>query len=306
MQQYGYHAGMRNAGRVLTGVAAVLAFTAVPGCGSADSATPVATVSLTPSKRSVALGGVIDLTYRFQVAPDARISGDYVVFSHLTREDGTMIWNDDHQLPAGLTTSQWKPGQVIEYTRTRFVPTLSYLGPATFEGCTEDERLPLSGPNAAARDSPPRAYKVATLDLMPRSERIQVYRLSGWHGPEFAPDDPTIEWQWTQKVATLSLRNPKSDVTLFFEYDARSDLAGGTPQQVKIYCGDTQVASFAASARVPTLERIPVTAAQLGGGEMTEFRIELDRTFIPARLADAGSDTRELGIRVFHTHVEPR
>ena len=37
----------------------------------------MASVSLSLSKTSVALGGVLDLTYRFQVAPDAKISGDY-------------------------------------------------------------------------------------------------------------------------------------------------------------------------------------------------------------------------------------
>ena len=52
-------------------------------------------------------------------------------------------------------------------------------------------------------------------------------RLSGWYAPEFAPDDPTVEWQWTQKAATVSFKNPKRDVTLFLEYDAFGDLPGG-------------------------------------------------------------------------------
>lgn len=294
--------------RFASGLLLVLALVGSASCRKADSAPPVATVSMSLGRTSVALGGVIDLTYRFQVAPDAKINEDYLVFVHLNREDGTTVWNDDHQLPEALRTSQWKPGQVIEYTRTRFIPTFSYIGPATFEiGLyRDDERLPLTGPNPADRDSPARAYRVATLELRPRSERIQVYRLSGWYGPEFASDDPTVEWQWTQKVATLSLRNPKRDVTLFLDYDARNDLLGGAPQQVGIFCGDARVASFAAVAKAATLERIPITAAQLGGGEMAELRIELDRTFIPAKLSNAGNDTRELGIRVFHVHVEPR
>ncbi len=130
-------------------------------------------------------------------------------------------------------------------------------------------------------------------------------RLSGWFAPEFAPDDPAVEWQWTQKVATVSFKNPKRDVTLFLEYDAFVDLPGA-PQQVSVFCGDVKLATFVADARIPTPVRIPATAAQLGSGEMTELRIELDRTFIPAKLTNAGSDTRDLGIRVFHVHVEPR
>jgi hypothetical protein len=278
------------------------------GCSKADSASPVAAVSVTLNRPSVALGGVLELTYRFQVAPDAKISGDYRVFVHMNREDGTTIWNDDHPLPEGMRTSQWKPGQVVEYTRTRFIPNFSYVGPATIEVglYRDDERLPLSGPNSADRESTARAYRVATVELLPRSERIQIYRLSGWHGPEFATDDPSVEWQWTQKVATLSFKNPKRDVTLFLEYDAIKDLPGGTPQQVSISCGDAKLVSFAADVKVPTLVRFPVTAAQLGAGEMTELRIEVDRTFVPATLTNTGNDTRELGIRVFHVHVEPR
>jgi hypothetical protein len=304
MQQYSYHAQamIRRAALVAVGVCLV----AAAACGRRESAPPVATVSLTLNKQSVALGGVIDLTYKFQVQPDAKINGDYVVFTHLNREDGTTIWNDDHQLPEGLKTSQWKPGQVIEYTRTRFIPTLSYLGPATIEVglYKDDDRLTLIGPNAADKDNTTHAYKVAALELKPRSERIQVYRLSGWQNAEFAPEDPTVEWQWTQKTAVLSLQNPKQDVTFFIEYDGRSDWLG-KPQQVDVYSGDTKVGSFTADARTPTLVRIPVTAAQLGTGEMSQLRIEVDHTFVPAKVPGAGNDTRELGIRIFHAHIEP-
>lgn len=292
------------------GWAAALALTlaSVAGCSrKADTARPVAAVSVALSKPAVALGGVLDLTYRFDVAPDARVAGDYIVFVHLNREDGTTIWHDDHQLPDGQGTSAWKPGQIIEYTRTRFLPTLSYVGPATLEVglYRDDERLPLSGPNAADRDSASRAYRVASLDLLPRSENIQLYRLSGWYAPEFAADDPSVEWQWTQKVATLSLRNPRHDLTLFLEYDAFPSPPGG-PQLVTIACGDTTLTKFSADAKTPTLLRIPIAASQLGTGDMAELRIDVDRTFVPARVGTSGNDMRDLGVRIFHVHLEPR
>ena len=43
----------------------------------------------------------------------------------------------------------------------------------------------------------------------------------------------------------------------------------------------------------------PVTAAQFGSGDVAELVIDVDRTFVPG-----GSDTRELGIQVFHAFVE--
>ena len=42
---------------------------------------------------------------------------------HVVDTDEELMWTDDHHPPT--PTSQWKPGQTIEYTRTVFVPDLS-------------------------------------------------------------------------------------------------------------------------------------------------------------------------------------
>jgi hypothetical protein len=55
-----------------------------------------------------------------------------------------------------------------------------------------------------------------------------------------------------------------------------------------------------------TIQRVPLTAAQLGTGEMSQLRIEVDKTFVPATLPTGGTDNRELGIRVFHVFLEPK
>ena len=315
MQQYSYDGAFMQIPQILRRaltcgmpVAALIATVGAAGCGKADAARPVAKVSLEPSKKAVALGSVIDLTYKFVVAPDAKIDGDYRVFVHLNREDGTMIWNDDHELPAQYKTSTWQPGQTIEYMRTRFMPMVSYVGPATVEMglYRDDERLALEGPEASDKESKAKAYKVATIDLLPRSESIQVAKLSGWHGQEFAPEDPTVDWQWTQKVAVLTIKNPKRDVTFYLEYDAQSDVFGAQPQQVTVSVGDTKLSTFPANSKEARLLRIPVTAAQLGTGDVAEFHIDVDRTFVPARALNAGTDMRELGIRVYHAAVEPK
>jgi hypothetical protein len=54
------------------------------------------------------------------------------------------------------------------------------------------------------------------------------------------------------------------------------------------------------------LRKIPVKAASLGGGDMVDLQIEVDKTFIPGQLPGANnSDPRELGVRVFHAFVQP-
>lgn len=275
-------------------------------CSTADSSPPVATVSFTSNKTRVALNSPIELTYRFDVAPNATFSGDYRVFVHVNDADGSQMWSDDHDPP--IPTSQWKPGQTIQYTRTRFVPVFPYLGEATVEVGLHrnDERLPLQGSDPADRESTSRGYRVGKLQLLPTSENIFTVKKSGWHPVEFSPENPTLEWYWTQKTAALTFRNPRKDILFYVEYDARTDLFPGQLQHVSVYSGSQVVGTFVADDNAPSLEKIPITAAQLGTNEMAELRLEVDRSFIPAKLPGGGRDARELGIRVYHDFVEVR
>ena len=276
-------------------------------CSKHDSAPPVATASFVPAKVRVPLGGPVDLTYEFHAAPDAKITGDYRVFVHVLDADGKMLFSDDHDPP--VPTSQWKAGQAIgPYTRTVFVPVVPYLGEATVRlGLYKGrDRLSLSGSDPADRNSSAREYKVGSIQLLPSSENLLIINKSGWNQDEFAPDNPSNSWRWTQKLATVSFRNPKKDVTLYLDFDARADLFGDKPQMVTVASGDQPVTSFPANGTAETLKRVPITAAQLGTGDMAEVRIELDKTFVPATLPNGGSDRRELGIRVYHVFVEPK
>jgi len=309
MQQYSYHACFMQISRSAAAIAIALFAGFGAACSKNDEAPPVASVSLTTNKKTVPLGSPVELTYKFEVAPGPRIDGDYRVFVHVNRDDGTTIWNDDHELPAGQPTSKWQPGQVIEYTRTKFIPSFSYVGDATIEtGLYRDnQRLPLKGPDPADRQSLERSYKVATLTLSPRSDNVQVIRLNGWHKIEYAAEDAGIDWQWMQKQGTLSFRNnPHRDVLFYLEFDTRADLFQGKPQTVTVYSGNEAVATFTVLEVGTHLKKIPITAAQLGTGEMAELRIEVDQTFVPAKVLSGSKDVRELGIRVYHAFIEPR
>jgi hypothetical protein len=279
----------------------------IVACSKADNAPPVATASFAASKNRVTLGSPVDLTYRFDVAPNAVISGDYKVFVHVLDADGKQLWSDDHDPP--VPTSQWKPGQTIgPYTHTRFVPVVPYLGEATvriglYKG---NDRLPLAGTDPTDRNSSGREYKVGTVQLLPSSDNLLVIHKSGWHPSEYATENPLNTWEWTQKLATMSVRNPRKDVILYLDYDARADVFGDHPQVVTVYSGDQVVTTFPVDNTSETLRRIPITAAQLGTGEMAELRLEVDKTFVPAKLPNGGKDIRELGIRVYHVFVEPK
>ncbi len=106
-----------------------LAAALLAGCGSKDDVEPpVAAPALSVSRDRVPIGSPLKLTYRFDVAANAKIDGDYWVFVHVLEPDGERLWVDDHLPPT--PTSTWKPGQKVEYTRTVFVPNYPYIGPA--------------------------------------------------------------------------------------------------------------------------------------------------------------------------------
>ncbi len=271
---------------------------AVPaGCGREEANDPpVATPGFTMSRAQAAIGSPVTLTYRFQVAPGAKIDGDYRVFVHVLTPDGEQMWTDDHY-PV-KPTSQWTPGETIEYSRTVFVPNYPHVGDAEVRlGLYSDagRRLALSAQEASRRE-----YVVGRFEVLPVSENILLVDKDGWHPAELAADNPASEWRWTGKRAVTSFKNPGKAATLFLEYDARPDLFT-PPQQVTISIGSQVIATFAADSREKKLLTFPVAVEQFGSRELVELEIAVDRTFAPG-----GGDTRELGIRVFHLFLDAR
>jgi hypothetical protein len=279
----------------------------VTACSKEDTTPPVAVVSFQASKTRVPVNSPIEFTYEFVVAPNAAINGNYRVFMHVVDPDGNqMQWNDDHDPP--IPTSQWKPGMKVRYTHLEFVPVFPTLGEVMVEVGLhrEGERLPLQGPDPTDKNSKTRSYKVGTLQLLPSRENIFLNFRSGWHPIEFAPENPSLDWQWTQKAGVIALRNPRKDSLLYLDYDARIDVFADHPQQVTVYAGDQPVTTFTADSGARRTDKIPISAAQWGSSEQVELRIAVDRTFMPAKLPAGGKDLRELGIRVYHAFVEVR
>ncbi|MGH9411341.1 MAG: hypothetical protein ACRD1V_18045 [Vicinamibacterales bacterium] len=271
---------------------------AAAACGHKEGTSPaLATPSLTLSKDHVPIGSAVILTYKFVVAQDAHFDKDYYVFMHVLDPDGEQMWTDDHLPPT--PTMQWKPGQTIEYRRIVFVPNYPFIGEATVrEGLYDqatNQRLVLNAPEASRRE-----YVVAKFQIVPSSENIVLIPKDGWQLPETDTKNPVVEWQWTKKDATLSFKNPKKDSTFYLQYDARPDLFN-PPQQVTLRIGDQVIGQFPADAKLPAVKTFPITAAQMGSGETVDLAIDVDRTFKPG-----GDEPRELGIRVYHTYLEPK
>jgi hypothetical protein len=262
---------------------------------------PVATPSFSINHTRIPLGSPVEVTYKFVVASNApTINEDYRVFVHFLDSDKQRMWTDDHDLP--VPTSQWKPGQVIEYTRTMFVPVFPYMGPTTvlmgLYSTKSNSRLPLAGENNGQR-----AYNVGNFELLPQTENIFVMFKDGWHPAETPPDNAAVEWQWTKKEATLSVRNPKKDVILYLHLDQPGVFS--EPQQVTVTLGNQTIDSFTIEPGKELIRKPKITAAQLGTADVVDLKLTVDKTYVPAVITNgANRDPRELGVRVFHAYVQ--
>ena len=305
MQQLNYHLEkfMRLKFLSRSAMALVAAGLSLAACGGQEEAAPpVATPSVALNRERAPLGSPIDITYKFVVADGAKFDEDYRVMLHVVDADEELMWTDDHDPPT--PTTQWKPGQTVEYMRTVFVPIYPYVGEATLQiglySTKTQNRLPLEG-----QDVGQRAYRVARLQLQPQSENLFTVFKEGWHPAEVADQNASVQWQWTKKDATVAFKNPMKDCTFYLTVDNPGGVFNER-QHVTVTLGDTVVDQFDLTPKEEMLRRIPLKADQIGSAEMAELRITVDKTFVPMAITGGSSkDPRELGVRVFHAFVQP-
>jgi hypothetical protein len=285
-------------------LAALLLLTGSAACSRpADEAAPVATPAIALATAAVPIESPVDVTYTFQVAPNAPpLTQNYRVFVHFNDASGQQLWTDDHQ-PVPPATA-WKPGATIRYTHTMFVPKVPYTGETTIDMGLylpgTDERVPLTGTAVGKR-----AYRVGTLQVQPQMSTALVLFNEGWYQAEVVPDSPGVEWRWSKQQATLRFRNPNRDITFMLDLDQpQADLTA--PQQLQLRAGATTLDSFTLTPGERTVRRVDIPMATLGGSDTVELTLTVDPTFTPAYLPAAkNKDVRTLGVRVFHTFIQP-
>ncbi len=285
----------------MTAIAAALLATLALPVGCASPPEPVAVVRLTVDRGHVPLGASVDLTIRFDVAPDFEpLSENYRVFLQLYDNDERVLWTVEHE-PA-VATSEWRPGQSIQYTERIRIPPYPYIGPAVLaiglHSPISGARLALAGAHLGDL-----AYRVATLDLDPPHESSFLAFEEGWHQVEFNPFDRS-EWRWTTERAVLSFLNPRQPVRLMLGVQGRPDLFE-QPQRLSLVAAERTLDELNVDTSEPVLLDYVFPAADLGDDDVVRLELLVDRTFIPADSGGNPGDTRELGLRVFDAFVEP-
>ncbi len=277
-------------------VCAMIAF----GCAEAPS--PVAAITLGVDRFAVPLGAPLHLQFRFVVAPDLEQgpTEDYRVFVHFLDDREDVLWTEDHDPP--VPTSEWKPGQSIEYERRVTIPMYPYIGEAVIAAglysVVDGDRVPLAGADLGQS-----AYRVASIRLEPQHESSFIAYGEGWHPAEFSSDGRR-QWRWTTDRGVVSFRNPNRDSRLVLEFDGRPDMFESAPR-LSLVIGDRMLHELEVDTNEVKylVEEIPAT--DLGTGDFVELELRIDRTFTPANVDGQAQDARELGVRVFYMYFEP-
>ena len=287
----------------VSATAVVVAAISLASCSRKEPPTPpVAKASVAVNRQAAPLGSPIEITYTFVVASDAKLNEAYRVMLHVVDADDELMWTDDHDPPT--PTTEWKPGQTVEYTRLVFVPIYPYVGEAGLQiglySPTTQARLTLDGEDAGQR-----AYRAGQLQMQPQSENIFTVFQDGWHPAEVAEHSASVEWQWTKNRATLAFKNPKKNALFYLDVDNPGGVFNEN-QKVTVTLGGTVLDEFELTPRKQVLRRIPLKADQMGDAEMAELQVTVDKTFVPTQISGGASkDSRELGIRVFHAFIQP-
>jgi len=280
----------------------LLAFGALlaAACKSADPKTPMATPSLTIDPNQVPLGNPVEMTYKFVVGRDAKFTKDYRVMVHFADQDQTLMYQDDHDPP--VPTSQWAPGQTIEYKRRFFMPVYPYVGDVTIEvglycnGCTL--RAPLDG-----ADMGHRSYLVAHLQLQPQSEGVVVRYKQGWYETEGSDTSGEGSWHWMRKNATLAIKNPKKDSVLYLKVGNASSAYKESQHVTVSLEGGPPLDQFTLSSEQKlTLRTIQIPAASWGTRDTVDLQLSVDKSFVPDLLWPP-NDRRELAVQVYKAVV---
>ena len=269
--------------------------------GCAAPLAPVAVARLAFDRARVPLGGSVEATIQFDVAPNlAPLNEDYRVFLQVFDDNEIFLWSDEHDPP--VPTSAWRPGQSIQYTRSVRIPAYPYLGPAVIaiglHSPISGERLALVGNNLDEF-----AYRVATLTLEPQHESSFVLYDEGWHQLEFDVFGRT-RWRWTSERAVLSFLNPHRAARLLLDVQGRPNLFD-RPQRLSLVIGERTVHEVTLNRDDPVYLDYELTPPDLGGENLVRLELLVDQTFVPVERDGSATDTRELGIRVFYAYVEP-
>ena len=175
-------------------VRAVVAAALLVCCACAEEREPVANVLVTTDRVEMPRGRHSSVSFRFNAFPGiASINGDHQVIVRFLDDDQEVIWQDDHFPP--LPTTDWRPGQVIEYSRRVVPPLYPHIGDLIVAVGLHSPSTAMNPP-LLGEELGSGLYMGAIVTVTPRQESNLLLHDDGWYDKEH---DPAIDrrWRWT-------------------------------------------------------------------------------------------------------------
>jgi hypothetical protein len=246
---------------------------------------------------SIPWSAPFEIAYTWEPGEEFDSEGrDYLVFLHFVDDSGVVVAQDDHEPP--VPTSQWRPGQPIEYRRWfRFIDRLEVEHVDVVAGLYDEAgRVAMRG-----FERRPDYPKLARLDIRLEDETGAPLRGGGWYELERSPSSGEL-WHWMSEDATAVFSNPRRDSILHMEASAPVPLLGH-PQRVQVYLHDVEIADFTIDSDDRLRWQFPVAAADFGDDDFIEFRIHAETSVVPSEVLPDSDLTRRLGLKVFYLHL---
>jgi len=258
---------------------------------------PVAVPSVEIDPVQVVSGSPVQVTLTFSVLPTAGFDEDHLVFLHFLNSNGELMWTVDHYPPR--PTSQWQPGDTIQYTKTILMPLCPYFGEAGvlvgLYSRDDGARLLLAGDEAGQR-----AYRVGRVRLLPPIRNTRLSYRSGWHPLE--SDSICMQWRWSEQTSALVFDNPRQDARLYLALEHR-EVDDDKPRNLTVSVGDG-IAARVEITNGYVVQEIQLTRSLLGDSDEVAVGLEVDRPFVPPALpGEERTDTRMLGVRVVGAYL---
>lgn len=240
--------------------------------------------------------GPVQITYIWKMAVDAEpVSRDYFVFAHFRGEDGEIRWQDDHTPP--VPTSQWQPGQTVEYSRIQFVPDSAPLEQITltvglFDPGGSGEKVGLAG--GQTRES---GQEVARFEVIPADHLPIIIFDEGWYNPEFGTGQQGGHpWRWCRQEAVCWVEAPDRPCALYLDIQSPMQ-PPDSAQPVTLELEGTELASFFLTGPQRVARKIPLPGHLMEGRECVRLVLRTDRVVRPLEMG-ISDDERELGLKV--------
>jgi hypothetical protein len=288
----------RQRGAAVVVVGATLAL--MPACRKKPVEINPITPSFSVNRQKAPLDSAIEVTYTWKLAPNAKkLTQDYRALVHFLDPHKTVLFTDDHVPTPAPTT--WEPGKTYSYKRTVFIPLYPYVGPVRiamglYTASGKAGRVALEGEDLGLN-----AYKVGTIDLLPKQDNLTLVYKEGWYNPEPRADNPAVEMTWSKRDAVVSFKNPKKDVILYVEGDTCAKCFHEPPVATISVGGKTGLAMPIESSEL-FLKKIRFKAQDLGTGDFVDVHFTMNESFVPKNLG-MNDDVRDLALKIYHLYV---